>query len=172
MRHEGAGYQRVQVLPGKLTVHPGTGPRDSDSGQAGDRADIRGGLGAEHLRLSSKAQRNRCDQRGSQATQRGLCRCGGRGPVEIFRCARQSPALPAGEIPVPARSEPLHRGPSLGLMEVTTWVKRRQGDTRAVTQVKPNESRDNRPEADTLEYVEGQAKVAASGQAAGGSGGV
>ena len=57
-------------------------------------------------------------------------------------------------------------------MEVTTWVKRRQGDTRAVTQVKPNESRDNRPEADTLEYVEGQAKVAASGQAAGGSGGV
>ena len=32
--------------------------------------------------------------------------------------------------------EPPHREPSLGLMEVTTWAKRRQGDTRAVTQVK------------------------------------
>jgi len=38
--------------------------------------------------------------------------------------------------------EPPHREPSLGLMEVTTWVKRRQGDTRAVTQVKPNEPRE------------------------------
>jgi hypothetical protein len=52
-------------------------------------------------------------------------------------------------------------------MEVTTWVKRRQGDTRVVTQVKPNEPRDKRPDADTLEYVEGQGKVAASGKATG-----
>ncbi len=33
-------------------------------------------------------------------------------------------------------AEPLHRESSLGLMEVTTWVKRRQSDARAVTQVK------------------------------------
>ena len=51
-------------------------------------------------------------------------------------------------------------------MEVTTWVKRRQGDTRAVTQVKPNEPRDKRPDADTLEHVEGQEKAAAKGKAA------
>jgi len=57
-------------------------------------------------------------------------------------------------------------------MEVTTWVKRRQGDTQAVTQVKSNEPRDNGPEADALEYVEGHAKAAVKGQAAGGSGGV
>jgi hypothetical protein len=38
--------------------------------------------------------------------------------------------------------EPPHREPSLGLMEVTTWVKRRQGDTRAVTQVKSSEPRE------------------------------
>jgi hypothetical protein len=57
-------------------------------------------------------------------------------------------------------------------MEVTTWVKRRQGDTRAVTQVKPNEPRDKRPDADTLEHVEGHEKAAAKGKAAGESGGV
>ena len=50
-------------------------------------------------------------------------------------------------------------------MEVTTWVKRRQGDTRAVTQVKPDEPRDKGPDADTLEYVEGQGKVAVTGKA-------
>jgi hypothetical protein len=52
-------------------------------------------------------------------------------------------------------------------MEVTTWAKRRQGDTQAVTPVKPNEPREKRPDADTLEYVEGQGKVAASGKATG-----
>jgi hypothetical protein len=52
-------------------------------------------------------------------------------------------------------------------MKVTTWVKRRQGDTRAVTPVKPHEPRDKRPDADTLEHVEGQGKVAATGKATG-----
>ena len=52
-------------------------------------------------------------------------------------------------------------------MEVTTWAKRRQGDTWAVTQVKPQEPRDKVPDADTLEYVEGQGKVAATGKATG-----
>src|SRR5262245_34301626 len=33
-------------------------------------------------------------------------------------------------------NEPPHRESSLGLMEVTTWAKRRQSDGRAVTQVK------------------------------------
>jgi len=49
-------------------------------------------------------------------------------------------------------------------MEVTTWVKRRQGDTRAVTPVKPNEPRDREPDADTLEHVEGQEKAADTGE--------
>ena len=52
-------------------------------------------------------------------------------------------------------------------MVVTTWLKRRQGDTRAVTQVKPNEPRDKGPDADTLEYVEGPGKVAVIGKATG-----
>ena len=52
-------------------------------------------------------------------------------------------------------------------MKVTTWAKRRQGDTRAVTQVKPDEPRDKDPDADTLEYVEGQGKVAVTGKATG-----
>jgi len=52
-------------------------------------------------------------------------------------------------------------------MEVTTWAKRRQGDTRAVTPVKPDEPRDKGPDADTLEYVEGQGKVAVTGKATG-----
>src|SRR6516162_7306066 len=38
----------------------------------------------------------------------------------IFRCARLSPALPAGETPAPEREEPPHRESSLGLMEATT----------------------------------------------------
>src|SRR5262245_34146483 len=59
--------------------------------------------------------------------------------IEMLRCARPSPALPAGVIPAPARAKPAYREPSLALMEVTTWVKRRQGDTRAVTPVKPHE---------------------------------
>src|SRR5215475_2642783 len=33
-------------------------------------------------------------------------------------------------------NEPPHRESSLGLMEATTWAKRRQSDGRAVTQVK------------------------------------
>jgi hypothetical protein len=52
-------------------------------------------------------------------------------------------------------------------MKVTTWAKRRQGDTRAVTPVKPNEPRDKGPDADTLEHVEGQEKVAVTGKATG-----
>ena len=52
-------------------------------------------------------------------------------------------------------------------MEVTPWAQRRQGDTRAVTPGKPQEPRDKGPDADTLEYVEGQGKVAASGKATG-----
>ena len=82
----------------------------------------------------------------------------------MFWCARRSPALPAGEIPAPARAEPTHREPSLGRMEATTWAKRRQGDTRAVTQVKPNAPREKRPEADTLEHVEGHEKAADNGE--------
>ncbi len=70
-------------------------------------------------------------------------------------------------MPAPARGEPPHREPRLGLMEVTTWVKRRQGDTRAVTQVKPKEPREKVPDADTLEYGEGQGKVAVLGKATG-----
>jgi hypothetical protein len=52
-------------------------------------------------------------------------------------------------------------------MEVTTWAKRRQGDTRAVTPVKPEEPRDKGPDADTLAYGEGQGKVAVTGKATG-----
>ncbi len=37
-----------------------------------------------------------------------------------FRCARLSPALPAGETPAPERVEPPHWESSLGLMKVTT----------------------------------------------------
>lgn len=73
-------------------------------------------------------------------------------------CARVSPALPAGAIPAPARGQPPHREPSLGFVKVTTRAKRRQGDTRAVTQVKPHEPRDKYPDADTLEHVEGHWK--------------
>jgi retron-type reverse transcriptase len=39
---------------------------------------------------------------------------------KLFRCARLSPALPAGETPAPEREEPPHRESSLGLMKVTT----------------------------------------------------
>jgi hypothetical protein len=88
-------------------------------------------------------------------------------PYGMLWCARPSPALPAGVIPAPARAEPAHREPSLGRMEVTTWAKRRQGDMRAVTSVKPEEPRDKGPDADTLEYVEGQGKVAVTGKATG-----
>ena len=57
-------------------------------------------------------------------------------------------------------------------MKVTTRTKRRQGDTRAVTQVKPKGPREKGPDADTLEHVEGQEKAAAKGEAAGESCGV
>jgi hypothetical protein len=85
----------------------------------------------------------------------------------LLWCARQSPALPAGAIPAPARGPPPHREPSLGFLEVTTWAKRRQGDRRAVTHVKPKEPREKVPDADTLAYVEGQGKATAAGQVAG-----
>jgi len=53
----------------------------------------------------------------------------------FFRCARRSLAPLAGAIPVP-NGVASHREPSLGLVEATKLAKRRQGDNRAVTQVK------------------------------------
>jgi len=52
-------------------------------------------------------------------------------------------------------------------MEVTTGAKRRQGDTRAVTQGKPDAPREKGPDADTLAYVAGHGKGAVPGQATG-----
>jgi len=49
-------------------------------------------------------------------------------PGQIWRVQR---------VQFPPRQGPAtHREPSLGLMEVTTWAKRRQGDVRAVLQRK------------------------------------
>ena len=77
----------------------------------------------------------------------------------MLRCARRSRALPAGEIPAPVREEPTHRESSLGLMKVTTWVKRRQSDVQAVTQVKRSSLVTRlEPEADRVEHLEGTSR--------------
>jgi hypothetical protein len=52
-------------------------------------------------------------------------------------------------------NEPPHRESSLGLMEVTTWAKRRQSDGRAVTQVKRWSLVRLDPRADRVENLEG-----------------
>ena len=57
----------------------------------------------------------------------------GGGAYTDLRSARRSLVFSAGENPAPERGKPPHRESSLGLMEVTTWVKRRQSDGRAVT---------------------------------------
>ena len=76
-----------------------------------------------------------------------------------FGAPGQSPALPAGEIPAPVREEPTHRESSLGLMKVTTWVKRRQSDVQAVTQVKRSSLVTRlEPEADSVEHLEGTSR--------------
>jgi hypothetical protein len=87
----------------------------------------------------------------------------GPGPGAMLWCTRRSPVLPAGAISAPARAKPTHRAPSLGRMEATPGAQRRQGDTRAVTPVKPNEPRDQRPDADTREHVEGHEQAADDG---------
>jgi len=56
------------------------------------------------------------------------------------------------------RNEPPHLESSLGLMEATTWAKRRQSDVRAVTQVK-RLSLVTHPEADKVENLEGTSKL-------------
>ncbi len=43
-------------------------------------------------------------------------------------------------------------------MEVTTWVKRRQSDIRAVMQMKQNEPREISPGADKVENLEGNSR--------------
>src|SRR4029077_9646442 len=55
-------------------------------------------------------------------------------------------------------NEPPHRESSLGLMEVTTWAKRRQSDRRAVTQVKRLSLVRDYPRADGVEYSEGNSR--------------
>ena len=55
-------------------------------------------------------------------------------------------------------NEPPHRESSLGLMEVTTWAKRRQSDRRAVTQGKRLSLVRDYPRADGVEYSEGNSR--------------
>lgn len=68
-------------------------------------------------------------------------------------------------------NEPPHRESSLGLMKVTTWVKRRQSDVQAVTQVK-RLSLVTHPEADRVENLEGISRRPQRAMVAGDSGGV
>jgi RNA-directed DNA polymerase len=68
-------------------------------------------------------------------------------------------------------NEPSHRESSLGLMKVTTWVKRRQSNVQAVTQVK-RLSLVTHPEADRVEYLEGNSRRPQKAMVAGDSGGV
>jgi len=56
-------------------------------------------------------------------------------------------------------------------MKVTTWVKRRQSDVQAVTQVK-RLSLVKHPEADRVEYLEGNSRRPKTAMVAGDSGGV
>ena len=67
--------------------------------------------------------------------------------------------------------EPPHRESSLELMKVTTWVKRRQSDVQAVTQVK-RWSLVTQPEADRVENLEGKSRRPQMAMVAGDSGGV
>ena len=67
--------------------------------------------------------------------------------------------LSAGENPVLAREEPSHQESSLGPMEVTKWVKRRQSYTQAVTQVKRLSSVNiANPRADRVKNLEGNSR--------------
>jgi hypothetical protein len=56
-------------------------------------------------------------------------------------------------------------------MKVTTWVKRRQSDVQAVTQVK-RLSLVTHPEADRVKYLEGNSRRPQKAMVAGDSGGV
>jgi hypothetical protein len=69
-------------------------------------------------------------------------------------------------------AKPLHRESSLGLMEVTTWAKRRQSDGRAVTQVKRLSLVSRHPQADRVEYLEGNSRRSKKAMTAGDCGGV
>jgi hypothetical protein len=80
--------------------------------------------------------------------------------------------LPAGENSRLGKgNEPPRWESSLGLMEVTTWAKRRQSDVRAVTQVK-RLSPVTHPEADRVEYLEGNSRRPQKAMVVGDSGGV
>jgi len=68
-------------------------------------------------------------------------------------------------------NEPPHRESSLGLMEATTWVKRRQSDVQAVTRVK-RWSLVIHPEADRVENLEGYSRRPQLAMVVGDSGGV
>ena len=59
-------------------------------------------------------------------------------PISATTSVRQAkPGASSGCNSRPGKgNEPPHLESSLGLMEVTTWAKRRQSDVRAVTQVK------------------------------------
>jgi len=64
-----------------------------------------------------------------------------------------------GEIPVPVREKPSQQESSLGPVEVTTWVKRRQSDTQAVTKVKRLSSvKNNDSRADSVHFLEGNSR--------------
>ena len=69
------------------------------------------------------------------------------------------------------RNEPPHLESSLGLMEATTWAKRRQSDVRAVTQVK-RLSLVTHPEADRVENLEGNSRRPQKAMVVGDPGGV
>ena len=92
--------------------------------------------------------------------------------IEGFSVRQDKPGAFSGCNSRPGKGKATHRESSLGLMEVTTWVKRRQSDVRAVTQVKRLSLVNSHPGADRVEDLEGNSRRSATARVAGDSGGV
>lgn len=105
-RPEGEG---VLAGPCEAAVHPEAGweaaaagnpddpgPCGPDGGEAGDRADLRGGLRGVQLRIPAEEERDTSTRSDSRNGQRGLQLGGGRGHREVLRYARPHAADGSG----------------------------------------------------------------------------
>ena len=112
-----------------------TGSSSAAGVSAAAGADIRASLHGLLVRVSAGQERSGVRKSRSGGDVYEAIRAGGRDP-KASSVRQAQPGASGVRLPFQQEEKPPHWRSSLGLMEVTTWAKRRQSEFRAVMQMK------------------------------------